>query len=121
MTCCSDVLYAGICHSDIHIARSDWRPAKYPIMPGHEIIGRVQAVGSASDTETMNRLTSHFDLLISTVAVSYPMQPFMNLLKLDAGQRRRPGRPAGIERHGPGLRAQESGGSMIGGIAETQE
>lgn len=42
-----DVLYAGICHSDIHIARSDWRPAKYPIVPGHEIIGRVQAVGSA--------------------------------------------------------------------------
>ena len=41
------VLYSGICHSDIHIARSDWRPAKYPIVPGHEIIGRVQAVGSA--------------------------------------------------------------------------
>src|SRR5436190_14182802 len=42
-----DVLYAGVCHSDIHIVHRDWRPAKYPIVPGHEIIGRVRAVGSA--------------------------------------------------------------------------
>ncbi len=42
-----DILYAGICHSDIHAVRSDWSPATYPIVPGHEIIGRVTAVGSA--------------------------------------------------------------------------
>ena len=42
-----DVLYCGICHSDIHIVRSEWRPGVYPCVPGHEIIGRVQAVGSA--------------------------------------------------------------------------
>ncbi|HEV8483912.1 MAG TPA: NAD(P)-dependent alcohol dehydrogenase [Blastocatellia bacterium] len=42
-----DVLYCGICHSDIHIVCSEWRPAKYPCVPGHEIIGRVAAVGSA--------------------------------------------------------------------------
>jgi uncharacterized zinc-type alcohol dehydrogenase-like protein len=42
-----DVLYAGICHSDIHTARSEWGPANYPVVPGHEIIGRVAAVGSA--------------------------------------------------------------------------
>jgi alcohol dehydrogenase (NADP+) len=41
-----DVLYCGVCHSDIHSVHSDWRPAKYPIVPGHEIIGRVVAVGS---------------------------------------------------------------------------
>jgi uncharacterized zinc-type alcohol dehydrogenase-like protein len=41
------VLYCGICHSDIHIVRSEWRPTRYPCVPGHEIIGRVQAVGSA--------------------------------------------------------------------------
>ncbi len=40
-----DILYAGICHSDIHAVRSDWGPANYPIVPGHEIIGRVRAVG----------------------------------------------------------------------------
>jgi uncharacterized zinc-type alcohol dehydrogenase-like protein len=45
-----DVLYCGICHSDIHAARNEWaswNPTQYPCVPGHEIIGRVQAVGSA--------------------------------------------------------------------------
>jgi alcohol dehydrogenase (NADP+) len=41
-----DVLYCGVCHSDIHSVRSDWAPAKYPVVPGHEMIGRVAAVGS---------------------------------------------------------------------------
>lgn len=43
-----DVLYCGVCHSDIHQARnewSDWNPTRYPCVPGHEIIGRVRAVG----------------------------------------------------------------------------
>jgi uncharacterized zinc-type alcohol dehydrogenase-like protein len=45
-----DVLYCSICHSDIHTVRDEWRatlPTVYPSVPGHEIIGRVQAVGSA--------------------------------------------------------------------------
>jgi len=45
-----DVLYCGICHSDIHQARdewSTWNPTKYPCVPGHEVIGRVRAVGKA--------------------------------------------------------------------------
>ncbi|WP_319584195.1 NAD(P)-dependent alcohol dehydrogenase [uncultured Pseudodesulfovibrio sp.] len=41
-----DIMYCGICHSDIHMARSEWGPANYPCVPGHEIIGRVAAVGS---------------------------------------------------------------------------
>src|SRR4051794_23558369 len=43
-----DVLYCGICHSDIHQARDEWAewgPTVYPCVPGHEIIGRVAAVG----------------------------------------------------------------------------
>ena len=40
-----DVLYCGICHSDLHQARNDWRNSKYPMVPGHEIVGRVVAVG----------------------------------------------------------------------------
>ena len=43
-----DVLYCGICHSDIHQARDEWKtwgPTTYPCVPGHEIIGRVAAVG----------------------------------------------------------------------------
>ncbi len=42
-----DILYCGVCHSDIHTARSEWGPAKYPVVPGHEIVGRVVAVGDA--------------------------------------------------------------------------
>lgn len=41
-----EILYAGICHSDIHSARSEWREGIYPMVPGHEIAGRVVAVGS---------------------------------------------------------------------------
>ncbi|MBD2858295.1 NAD(P)-dependent alcohol dehydrogenase [Spongiibacter sp. KMU-158] len=41
-----EVLYCGVCHSDIHSARNDWGRTRYPLVPGHEIIGRVVAVGS---------------------------------------------------------------------------
>lgn len=37
--------YAGICHSDIHTIQGDWGPRQYPLVPGHEIVGRVEAVG----------------------------------------------------------------------------
>lgn len=40
-----DILYCGVCHSDIHTVRNDWGNAKYPVVPGHEIIGRVTEVG----------------------------------------------------------------------------
>ena len=41
-----DILFCGICHSDIHTVHSDWGPANYPVVPGHEIIGRVVNVGN---------------------------------------------------------------------------
>lgn len=41
-----EVKYAGICHSDIHTARGEWGPAKYPLTPGHEIAGIVTKIGS---------------------------------------------------------------------------
>ena len=40
-----DVAFCGICHSDIHTARSEWGEAIYPLVPGHEIAGTVAAVG----------------------------------------------------------------------------
>ncbi|QXH33985.1 NAD(P)-dependent alcohol dehydrogenase [Pseudomonas muyukensis] len=40
-----EILYCGVCHSDIHQARNEWGIAVYPLMPGHEIVGRVSAVG----------------------------------------------------------------------------
>lgn len=41
------IIYCGICHSDIHSARNEWQGATYPMVPGHEIVGRVLKVGSA--------------------------------------------------------------------------
>lgn len=42
-----EILFCGICHSDLHSARNEWGGAVYPIVPGHEIVGRVTDVGSA--------------------------------------------------------------------------
>jgi alcohol dehydrogenase (NADP+) len=41
-----DILYCGVCHSDLHIARNEWGMTEYPCVPGHEILGRVTQVGS---------------------------------------------------------------------------
>ena len=41
-----DIVYAGICHSDIHTARGEWGPTRYPLVPGHELAGIVTKVGS---------------------------------------------------------------------------
>jgi uncharacterized zinc-type alcohol dehydrogenase-like protein len=38
-----EILYCGVCHSDIHQARNEWGIAVYPLMPGHEIVGKVTA------------------------------------------------------------------------------
>src|SRR3954463_12301674 len=40
-----DILYCGVCHSDLHTARNEWQNTIYPVVPGHEIVGRVTAVG----------------------------------------------------------------------------
>jgi uncharacterized zinc-type alcohol dehydrogenase-like protein len=40
-----EILYCGVCHSDLHQARNDWGGSTYPLVPGHEIVGRVVAVG----------------------------------------------------------------------------
>src|SRR4051812_5355241 len=45
-----EILFCGICHSDLHAVRNEWdifMPTVYPIVPGHEIVGRVTKVGSA--------------------------------------------------------------------------
>jgi D-arabinose 1-dehydrogenase-like Zn-dependent alcohol dehydrogenase len=45
-----EISYCGICHSDLHSVRNEWSsvmPTVYPIVPGHEIVGRVTKVGSA--------------------------------------------------------------------------
>ncbi|MCD9853566.1 NAD(P)-dependent alcohol dehydrogenase [Epilithonimonas sp. JDS] len=41
-----DILYCGVCHSDLHTARNDWGGSVYPAVPGHEIVGRITGVGA---------------------------------------------------------------------------
>lgn len=41
-----EILYCGVCHSDLHTARNDWGGSVYPVVPGHEIVGRVTRVGN---------------------------------------------------------------------------
>ena len=45
-----DILFCGICHSDLHMARNEWKNTVYPIVPGHEILGKVSKVGSEVKT-----------------------------------------------------------------------
>src|SRR5256714_107851 len=42
-----EILYCGVCHSDIHQVRDEWGGSIYPMVPGHEIVGRVVKAGSA--------------------------------------------------------------------------
>ncbi len=41
-----DILFCGVCHSDLHAAKNDWGGTVYPVVPGHEIVGRITKVGS---------------------------------------------------------------------------
>ena len=43
-----DIRYCGVCHSDLHQARNDWRNTVYPCIPGHEIVGQVAAAGPSA-------------------------------------------------------------------------
>lgn len=40
-----EILYCGVCHSDMHHVHGDWGLEKYPLVPGHEIVGKVTKVG----------------------------------------------------------------------------
>lgn len=42
-----EILYCGVCHSDLHTARNDWRGSIYPVVPGHEIVGKITQIGAA--------------------------------------------------------------------------
>lgn len=41
-----EIEYCGVCHSDLHQARNDWGFSRYPIVPGHEVVGRVKSIGA---------------------------------------------------------------------------
>src|ERR1700679_1770500 len=41
-----EILFCGVCHSDLHTGRNEWHNTVYPCVPGHEIVGRVKRVGA---------------------------------------------------------------------------
>jgi alcohol dehydrogenase (NADP+) len=53
-----DLLYCGMCHSDLHFVNNDWGFSSYPLVPGHEIVGRVQAVGAEVTKFSVGDLTA---------------------------------------------------------------
>lgn len=42
-----EILFCGVCHTDIHFVRNEWKNTIYPVVPGHEIVGRVTAIGNS--------------------------------------------------------------------------
>jgi uncharacterized zinc-type alcohol dehydrogenase-like protein len=51
-----EILFCGVCHSDIHVARGEWGNSVWPVVPGHEIVGRVTAVGAGVRGFTVGEL-----------------------------------------------------------------
>jgi len=53
-----EILYCGMCHSDLHQCRNDWGVATYPLVPGHEIVGRVIACGDEAHRHSVGDLVA---------------------------------------------------------------
>ena len=51
-----EILYCGVCHSDIHQARNEWGGSIFPMVPGHEIVGRITKVGSGVKSFNVGQL-----------------------------------------------------------------
>ena len=66
-----EILYCGVCHSDLHQARNDWGNSIYPMVPGHEIVGTVINVGAdvkkfkVGDVLTLDRPGTHYQKQIA--------------------------------------------------------
>jgi alcohol dehydrogenase (NADP+) len=53
-----EILYCGVCHSDLHMVRDDWGRDTYPVVPGHEIVGRVIEIGASVRTHAVGDLVA---------------------------------------------------------------
>jgi alcohol dehydrogenase (NADP+) len=51
-----EILYCGVCHTDIHLTRNEWFPGIFPMVPGHEIVGKISAVGAHVKKFTVGNL-----------------------------------------------------------------
>ncbi|OMP06538.1 Alcohol dehydrogenase superfamily, zinc-type [Corchorus capsularis] len=110
------ILYCGVCHSDLHTLKNEWGFTRYPVVPGHEIVGVATKVGNKSAIGTM-------DYIIDTVSAVHPLLPLLSLLKVNGklvtvGL---PNKPLELPIFPLVLGRKLVGGSDIGGMKETQE
>ncbi|MCX7119463.1 MAG: alcohol dehydrogenase catalytic domain-containing protein [Legionellales bacterium] len=91
------IKYCGICHSDIHTVRNEWGGAVYPLVPGHEIVGVVEKVG-AKVTRYQPGATVGVGCMVGISPQPHPVSSKSLIFK-----------------------QKNLSGSLIGGIAETQE
>ena len=61
------IAYAGICHSDIHTIREEWGGIHYPMIPGHEIAGIVEAIGSTDPRRARASMEAHIGAMTTLV------------------------------------------------------
>jgi alcohol dehydrogenase (NADP+) len=54
-----DIQYCGVCHSDVHQARDEWGGAIFPMVPGHEIVGKVSKIGCTLNPILLNFSTKY--------------------------------------------------------------
>lgn len=53
-----EILYCGVCHTDIHFVKNEWKNTIYPVVPGHEIVGRVTQIGSSVKNFTVGNFAA---------------------------------------------------------------
>jgi uncharacterized zinc-type alcohol dehydrogenase-like protein len=71
-----DILFCGVCHSDIHQARDEWGGSIYPMVPGHEIVGKIIGVGDAVDNFKPGD-TAGVGVMIDSCRLCKPCKIFM--------------------------------------------
>jgi alcohol dehydrogenase (NADP+) len=71
-----DILYSGVCHSDLHQARDEWGGSIYPMVPGHEIVGKVVKAGS-DVTKFKTGDTAGVGVMVDSCRVCKPCNDFM--------------------------------------------
>ena len=72
-----DIAYGGICHSDIHQVREEWGSSLFPMVPGHEIVGRVTSIGSSVSKFAIGDLPHSPPLCGCNTAVRRPAAPLI--------------------------------------------
>src|SRR5260221_256162 len=118
-----DILFCGVCHSDLHTARGEWPGTVYPCVPGHEIIGRVAETGTSVKGFKRGDLVGVGCMVDSCQHCASCAEGLEQYCENGmTGTYKSPGKP----HPSPGvfnliMKRRSLAGSLIGGIAETQE